>query len=311
MHVAHGPRRALAVAMVALLAAGCGGSNDKKPATQVAAKVNKEEISVHQINNLLQRTANLKPEQVLQAGRQILDRLVEQELFVQQAMEKKLDRDPRVLQAIEAARREILSRAYVEQVTANAAKPTAAEVTEFYGKHPELFSERRIYNMRELAIGIGGDAVAKLQEEIAKAKTFGELIEWLKNEKIPYTANTATKAAEQLPLELVGRFHKMKDGQTALIPTAGGILIVQLAASQSQPLDEQQAAPFIEQFILNQRKAELAAAELKNLKGKATIEYVGDYAKPVEESKPAPPAAAPPPAGAGESHLDKGVKGLK
>lgn len=310
MFFAHGARRGLAVAIAALVAAGCGGSNDKKPATQVAAKVNKEEISVHQINNLLQRTANLRPEQARQAGRQILDRLVDQELFIQQAVEKKLDRDPRVLQAIEAARREILSRAYVEQVTANVAKPAAADVTEFFTKHPELFSERRIYNMRELAIALGGESVAKLQEEIGKAKTFGDLLEWLKNEKIPYTANTATKAAEQLPLELVGRFHKMKDGQTALIPTPNGILIVQIVASQAQPLDEQQAAPFIEQFIVNQRKAELAANELKALKAKATIEYVGDYAKAAEEPKPAPAAAAPA-ADGGQSHLDKGVKGLK
>src|SRR5689334_3188050 len=46
----------------ALVLAACGSK--REGATQVAAKVNKEEISVHQINFLMQRQGNLKPEQV-------------------------------------------------------------------------------------------------------------------------------------------------------------------------------------------------------------------------------------------------------
>lgn len=323
----HRPHRALAVAMMALAAVGCGKSDDKKPATQVAAKVNKEELSVHQINSVLQRTQNLSPEQVKQASRQILDRLIDQELLVQQAMEKKLDRDPKVMQAVEAARREILSRAYVEQATAGVAKPGAAEIADFYAKRPELFRERRVYNMREFAIALKPDALPRLQEEMLKAKTFADLAEWLKSENIPFSANTATKSAEQLPLELVGRFHQMKDGQTAVIPTPNGILVVQLVSSQSQPLDEKQAAPFIEQFLTNQRKAEMAANELKNLKAKATIEYIGDFARAPEEAKtaeaapaaaaalpgavPQPATGAAPPPAPGAGQFDQAVKGLK
>ncbi len=303
------------VSVVALTLSGCGGGDDKKVATQVAAKVNKEEISVHQINDLLQRTQNLRPEQAKQASRQILDRLIDQELLVQQAVEKKLDRDPRVVQAIAASRREILARALVEQIASTAPKPTAAETAEFYAKHPELFRERRIYNMRELAIGLKADALTKLQEEMKQAKDVGELIEWLKGEQIPFTANNTVKSAEQLPLELVGRFHQMKDGQTALIPAPNGILIVQLLGSQTQPLDEKQAGPFIEQFLTNKRKAELAAGELKALKAKAKIEYVGEFVKTADELKAGQATPAPmldPAAGAAApSQLEQGVKGLK
>ena len=93
------------LACAALLAACGGGDGDKKPATQVAAKVNSGEISVHQVNQVLQRQPGLKPEQVQAVSRRVLDGLVDQELAIQQATEQKLDRDPRVVSAIEAAKR--------------------------------------------------------------------------------------------------------------------------------------------------------------------------------------------------------------
>ena len=95
--------------------AACGNKESTKPASQIAAKVNSGEISVHQVNYVLSRTpAAAKPEAAPKLRREILDRLIDQELAVEQAIEKKLDRAPDVLMTIENARREILARAYVE-----------------------------------------------------------------------------------------------------------------------------------------------------------------------------------------------------
>ena len=109
-------RALVAASAVIIVLAGCGDSDKKKAATQVAAKVNREEISVHQINAVLSRAGNLSPEQAKQAGADVLDKLIEQELLVQQSIEKKLDRDPKTMQALEAARRQILAQAYLEQL---------------------------------------------------------------------------------------------------------------------------------------------------------------------------------------------------
>src|SRR5258706_13668742 len=112
-----GPTMLAALTAAVLVAAlsGCGEKKDK-PASQTAAKVNKEEITVHQINFVLSQQRGLPPEHAASAGRRVLERLIDQELALQKAQDQKIDRDPRVVQQLEAARREIIARAYVEKI---------------------------------------------------------------------------------------------------------------------------------------------------------------------------------------------------
>ncbi|MCZ7562786.1 MAG: EpsD family peptidyl-prolyl cis-trans isomerase [Burkholderiales bacterium] len=319
-------RAALFAALLAAsLLAACG--DNKKPASQVAVKVNKEEITVHQLNNEMARLRGLTEEQRKGATKQVLDRLVDQELLVQRAMERKLDRDPRVMQTIEASKRQILAQAYLESVTAEASRPTAEEVRKFYADHPELFAQRKLYRLQELAIGAGtGLTTAKLEAELKKAKSLNDVVEWLKRERIPFNANSTVKSAEQLPMEIVPRLAALGAGQAMLMPSQQGHLIVQIAATESQPLAEDKARPFIEQYLANQKKAALARSEVKSLKDAATIEYVGDFAAaaaaaPAATPAPATPApAAPAPAAApaapaagepAKSAIEQGIRGLK
>src|SRR5208282_1989748 len=146
------PVKMLATVLVACVLGACGGGGSAK-STQVAVKVNKDEITVLQVNEQLTRLpAGTPPDQVEPATRKILGSLVNQQLLVQQAIERKLDRDPQVLGALEAARLNILAQAYVQRVIAPQAKPTEQEVRQYYADNPALFSERKVYRLQELSI---------------------------------------------------------------------------------------------------------------------------------------------------------------
>ncbi len=324
----------LPIATIAALAlTACGGGEAKKH-TQVAAKVNKDEITVHQVNAALPRLNNPTEAQAKAAGKQVLERLVDQQLFIQKAEEAKLDRDPQIMTAIENAKREILARAYLERVMSSAAKANPDAIKDFYGKHPELFSERRVYRLAELAVQVQGDAATKLRDSLKDMKSLNDVINYAKANNLQYKANNSVRAAEQLPMEFVTRIAKLKDGEIVAIPGAGGMAIVQIAASQSQPLDQKQATPFIEQFLQNKIRMELAQSELKALRTAAKIEYMGDFVKSAAEAaaaaaapgapadaaapgavaEPAAPAAPAPgaaPAAAAPDFLEKGLSGLK
>lgn len=283
------PVLALAVLASAALLAGCGEKKDKA-ASQTAAKINKDEVTVHQINFVLQQQRGLRPEQADAASRQILERLIDQQLALQKGDDLKLDRDPRVVQQLEAARREILARAYLEKVGEGAPKPTAEEIKKYYDDKPALFRERRVYSIQEIAIEARPEQVAELRERLAASKNINEFLEYLKAKEFRFSGNQAVRAAEQLPLNSLEAFARMKDGQAMVVPAANGVQVVLLAGSRSQPVSEEQARPAIEQYLLNERKRKLVEDDMKALRTAAKIEYIGKFA---EAAASAPPAAAP------------------
>jgi EpsD family peptidyl-prolyl cis-trans isomerase len=311
------PALLVMVAAVALLA-GCGAKKDKA-ASQVAAKVNKEEISVHQINFVLQQQRGLRPEQADAAGKQVLDRLVDQELAVQKAQELKLERDPRVLQQIEAARREIIARAYFEKSADAAPKPSAEEVKKYYDDKPALFKERRVYSIQELAIEAPADQVGALRTQLQASKSIAEFVEFLKAKGLRFAANQAVRPAEQLPLNMLDTFAKMKDGQAMLVPAATGAQVIVLTGSKAEPVDEARAKPAIEAYLLNDARRKLIDSDMKAMRAAAKIEYVGKFAEgaasaPVAAAEVAPPvtpaAIAPASKGLSAEDISKGM-GLK
>lgn len=322
---------------ITLSLAGCGKKDEAK-ATQVAVKVNGDEITVHQINFELSRLGNFDPAQAEQVSAKLLKGLVDQQLFMQQAFEEKLDRDPQVVQALDENRRKILASAYVERLGQNVAKPTDAEIKTFYDQNPALFSERRIYKLEELQIQTTPQNVAEIKSRLAGTKSLDEFGAWLKSQNIPFHAAQDVKTAEQLPLELLPRLHTMKDGQALTLSGNNQLTILFLMASQTQPLTDAQARPMIERNLINTRKRELAEASLRKLRESAKIEYKGKYAEmtniaetpsnqgaasptpdqsvPAQSATPQPEvtqsgATQPATAQPDQEAIDKGVHGLR
>lgn len=282
----------IALMIAFVLIAGCSKKEDAqkdagkdKAVTQVAAKVNTEEITVHQINSILSRSPKIAPEAATQAKFDILNRLIDQQVTKQQAIEKKLDRKPEVVQAIEAARSEILARAYIEQFTASQPQPTAEEIRQYYAAHPELFAERRIFDIEEIVLLPQEGLNARLRDQVAKSRSMQEVANWLKSQDIQFAPNRGVRPAEALPLELLPKLQTMKDGEMRFIEANDRLYVFRIAGSKTAAVDEKTASPRIRQFLFNKRSSEAAAAEIKRLKSAANIEYVGEFAGGADAAK--------------------------
>ncbi len=291
-----------------LMMAACDKKKDKV-ATQAAARVNSQEITVHQINLALEQQRGLPPAQAASASRQVLARLVEQELALQEAQNQKVDRDPRVVRQIEAAKREIIARAYVDRISASVARPTSEDIKKYYDEHPALFTERRVYNLEELSIEAPAEQLDGIKAKLQGAKEPVAFLDTLKAQGIKVSARQGTTPAEQLPLDRLKGFARMKDGDWTFNQTPTGAQVMVLVSSRSLPVEEEKAKPAIEQFLLNERRQKAIRDDLAALRAAAKIEYVGEFAAdPPPAPLPVPTGAAAPASGV---MLENALKGLK
>lgn len=280
-----------ALVSLAVLLSGCGaGKTDAQP-LEVAAKVNDQTIFAAQVGNLLQQQRGLRPEQTDAAGRQVLERLIDQQLALQKAEELKLEREPKVVQQLELARRDVLARAYVDKVSEGVAKPTPEAIKQYYEDKPALFKERRIYNIQELAIEAKPEQLETLRTQLKEAPNINAFIEYLRANSFRFAANQAVRAAEQLPINTVDAFAKLKDGQAVLVTSPVGAQVIVLAGSRLDPVDETRARPAIEQFLLSDARRKQVEADLKALRAAAKIEYVGRYTGAAASAASAPSVA--------------------
>lgn len=290
----------------------CSNKETNKPASQVAAKVNSEEISVHQINFVLSRNAalaNVSADNAPLVRREVLNKLIDQQLAVEQAVKQKLDRSPEVLMAIEAARNEILARAYIEQIARARIVPTEEEARKYYADNPALFAERRIYSIQEIVLPPAVHLAPQLREMLNAGKSMTELSEWLKTKDIKFTGASATRPAEQIPLELLPKIHALSDGQGIVLEGPQNLTVMRVLSSQSAPISEEAALKRIQMFLGNLRATEAAERELKDIKSKATISYMGEFAETANVSNP-PASTAKAPTDT-NAVIEKGAASLK
>ena len=304
---------ACAVLLAATLA-GCG--EKKKPTGQVVAKVNGEEITIHQLKSEFSALTTSSADQA-KLTRTILDSLIDEQLLVEYSKERKLDRDPQVMQALEKARRQILAQAIQDSLAMSSPRPTAAEVRAFYEAQPALFEKRRIYTFHQFIIDRASFSDA-LKAKLDKAKSDPDVVKALKEQKIGFRELLTAKPAEQLPMEVLPRIAAMAKGDLVVLNNGAETTIMRLVDFVEQPATVQQATPVIEQYLINARKKDLLDAKLKTLRTAAKIEYLGPFADPQPATTVATtqqPAAAGASKGtgeaAGEDYLRRGVLGVQ
>ena len=280
--------------LAVVLLAGCTGESAQNDASQVAAKVNGTEITLHQVNYILSKAGNIPAEAIDAARKKVLDRLIEQELFAAKAVEEKLDRSPQTLLAIEQSRREILAAAYMDQVLASGKKLNKSDVSTYYYQNPELFAERKVYSIEELSFPVGAVTVEELKSQVAQGSNLEQLQAYLVQKNIEFKRNTGATPAEKLPLAHIKELHKAKDGQVFVLDNANEVSIIKIISTQPSPVSEAEVAPAIQQFLFNQYAADLHAKQLEPLKAQAKIEYLGVFAELAKPLATTPASGAAP-----------------
>ena len=260
-----------------LLAAGAiaGCSGDKAPAArpgQALASVNGEEITVLQLNEEVQRAGVSAAQQQL-ASKQLLQALIDRALLQEEAAREKLDRDPKVMQAIERARSLIIAQAYMQKRIGDAGRPAEAEVQDYFDKNPQFFASRKQFTMNQLIMPAAA-ATPELRAVVDKARTLEEVAVMLDARKIGYGRAQVTRSTADLNPQLSSKLLSMPKDQIFFAREGARAMLISVADVVDAPVTLAIAAPQITQFLANRKNRELAQAEIGRLRSAAKIDYL-------------------------------------
>jgi len=298
--------------------AGCGSS--EPDAKQLVARVDGEELSQQQFTALLAKAKGVSSDNIAQAKLETLAKLVDEQLAVNLANAKKLDKKPEIAAAIEASRRAILAQAALELVVSDVPKVGDEEAKRFYADNPALYAERRVYTLQELVIKKPQAAADKLRAQVASAKRMDEVQAWLKDKKIEFAAGSSTKAAEDMAPSSLAKLQAAKDGQMLLLESNTAYTVVQRVSAQLQPISMTKALEGISALLSQQRAAQAYEQAKSDMLAKAKLEFLGEFSgkedavksgiKPLAASADSDEAQANARVKADAKIVELGIKGL-
>jgi len=281
-------RRVLCGVLMLVAAAGLSacGSKDKK-AGQSLVRVDSEEITMLQINDELKR-AGVQAGQQEAASKPLLESLIDRQLVLAEAMRNKIDRTPEVMQAIERAKAQIIAQAYLQNIVSKTAKPSKAEIDDYFQKHPEFFTKRKEFDFKQLVFA-NKNFSDELKLFIDSAKSLDEVAAWMDRHGVQYARGQTTRSTADLPQPAVAKLLELPEGELFLVNEGSNRVLNIITSIKDSPVTAMNAAPQIEQFLINKMSKEAAEVEIAHLRSLAKIEYLNASA-PV--AAPAQAAAA-------------------
>ena len=297
-----------------LLMVGCGSETNSTSKTQVAAKVNDEEITVHQLNQVLMsmgnRSNHLDQDKVMTS---VLDNLINQSILVQEAKKAELDRDPVVMQTIEAAKRKVLTDAYLQRSATQPSVVSGNQISAYYSSNPGLFADRKLFRYQQLTLSSEGHDQALLVDKVKQIETMSEYTDWLSEQGVDYKVILNAKTSESVPAALLKPLAVLKKGDVGYLKMTDGLLVIELIDTVEQPVSLKFASQAIENHLMSQLQEKHLKQKIAALRSQTTIKYMGDFKQDpevavTERSVPQEDVA---PEIKVKSHIEKGLEGLK
>ncbi|MEP2653483.1 MAG: EpsD family peptidyl-prolyl cis-trans isomerase [Paraglaciecola sp.] len=269
------------ILLSAVFLSACRKSNfeEIKDPSQVAAKVNGNELTVHQVNQLMRSMSPQLSSENL--PNQVLDKLISQELLLQQALDMKLDRDPDALLAIEAAKKQIIVDTYLQKINGSREIILDSDLQTYFNENPKLFSLRKEFIYKLLAIQLSESDKPEIIEAIKSSDNIDLLLSIIKEKQFEYKVSQETKTTEKLNRAMVEPLYSLSKADIGYLNMSDGLLVIQLVEVKSKPVSLDEAKPAIYKYLQTNNRKNSTEDLITNLREKAQIEYIGNF-KPVK-----------------------------
>ena len=268
---------AAGTALILLAAGGC----HKQTGGQVVAVVNGDEITQQQLNAEL-RGANLPQGADKKAVlSQVLQKLVERQLLVQQAKSEGIDKSPEYLEQVRRAQDNLALNLLAAKLSKKIALPDNAAITQFISANPTLFVARKRYALDQIVFAVPANA-AKIVHDLQPAHTLDDVAGVLSANGIKFTRGKGQLDSASVPPEFANRIAALPAGEPFVVPSNGRMVASVITSATTTPTPAEQAAPAAMNLLRQKAVSNAMQARLATAKSAAKIEYGEGFAPPAK-----------------------------
>lgn len=259
------------------------------PSSQVVAKVNGDEITVHLISAELQHIHGIIPN-TQTVTKKVLDGLVGWQLLVQEAIELSIERTPEVQNLVDAARAQICARAYLSCQTSSIKLSSDADINQFIQVPPALLSRRKIFETTDVVFASNPDKVGyqKLQAQVTNLE---ELKACLETNHITYDVATEKVPSEALPSQALSMLSQVKQGDLLFMRDDLKVIVRSVNNIVESPLSESQSVAVAQKIVNNKQREQFIQNELSRLHKLSKIDYLNNSLSVESQANDSPLAA--------------------
>ena len=272
----------------ATLLAGCHA----KPAGQVVATVNGDEITLTELNAEL---ANIQPppgvdKQTLQ--RQALERIVERKLLAGAARQDGMDQNPEFIVRRQQLEDALLVQLMAQKIAGGIKLPPAGDIDKFIADNSNMFAGRTIFTVDQLQF----DTPARddYLKQLAATHSMADVIATLDKLAIKYQRHNAQVDSATVPPQALDQIHKLPTGEPFIVPAGGKVTVSVITGSQPAPPAADVARPMAINAVRNKQLGTQLQQRLSAERAKAQIQYGQGFGPPPKPGQASPPKSAAP-----------------
>jgi peptidyl-prolyl cis-trans isomerase C len=281
----------------ALLLAGCGGGGEEKAGEatlakgQTVATVNGKDVTIHELNAELMGVDVPQGEQRKQVEQAALQAVVGRTILADIARERGIDKSPSYLMQQRRANENLLVQMLRADIASRLAPPTRDEAMAYMRSNPDLFAQRKIYELDQIQFATPED-MAKIRR-LEPLKTMEQVEQQLIQDRIEYRRGAGRLDTIGTNPNLIRQIARLPDGEIFIVPQQGSVVASRITGVETQPFEGEQAVAYAMNLLQNQRLEQAVERELKTKveQARKTIKYQKGFEPPAQAQQAGAPKA--------------------
>jgi EpsD family peptidyl-prolyl cis-trans isomerase len=278
---------ALACGSVLALSA-CDQGAPKAPTGQVVASVGGREITRRELQTEMTGLTAATPAIQKEQQKAALQRLVQRAILVNAAKEQGVDKDPAFALLAQRATDMVMVQMLERKVLASVPAPSGEEVAQFMQTNPDMFAQRRLFDVEQIRMPLPSDA--KVIKQLEPLKTMDEVAAFLAKQNISFQRGANVMDARGQDPKLLKAIIALPPGEIFILSSRSEVFLNQIRNTRLQPFEGKEATQFALNSLKAQRSREVVARQLRGYLSKAQqdVRMSAEFTTPPPGAKPQP-----------------------